>query len=184
MKIYHRNNFFKHTFCEWKEIPLSFIAGKKPNHQSKAGSQYYFDEEGVARYSNHWGRAANCRWRLLSDNKNSNGYYLGYAKWSDFFPNNENERLYAIIYDKKENYVTFQHKGCLNDVDTVFRTAEETGKRISKIKEILSTDSWFKYFENIEKEEAREFLVNNLIFTNEDFNTLRKRLFNFTKEKK
>ncbi|MEC4116438.1 hypothetical protein [Myroides phaeus] len=176
MKKYNKHNFFKHTYCEWKEISNSFIAGREPSYKSKAGSMYYFDENGVARYANHWGRAANCRWKLISTEKKNNVYCLAYATWDSFFPNNENEALYAIIYNSVKKDVTFKHKGCLNSENNLLRTANETAKRITKLKEIVESDQWYKHFDFIDIEEARAYFIEGLINTNKDFLLLKREL--------
>ena len=72
MKIYHSKNFHKHTFCLWTEVSQTDFDLQKPQFISKSGSEYYFTEKGVYRISNHWGRAANCRWRLITDSEYKN----------------------------------------------------------------------------------------------------------------
>ncbi|WP_121967482.1 hypothetical protein [Myroides sp. N17-2] len=176
MKKYGRHNFFKHTYCEWQEISESFIEGRKPDYKSKTGSMYYYDEKGVARYANHWGRAANCRWKLVAEEHKNSVYCLAYATWDSFFPNDEEKPLYVIIVNREEKYVTFKHKGCLNDTNYVFRNASETAKRITKIKEILETDSWYKYLDFIDIEEARLYFIENLVSSNLDFLRLKQEL--------
>ena len=63
-KTYNKTNFHKHTFCIFHEVDFDVVKELKPNYTSKSGSSYYFVESGVYRFSNHWGRAANCKWRL------------------------------------------------------------------------------------------------------------------------
>lgn len=155
---------------------MSFVEGRKPDYKSKTGSMYYYDEKGVARYANHWGRAANCRWKITSDEYKNSVYTLAYATWDSFFPNNEQEPLYAIILDLEKKYVTFKHKGCLNDTNHVLRSASETAKRITKVKEILETDGWYKYLDFINIEEARTFLINGLVNSNIEFLKLKQEL--------
>ena len=65
-KKYNKNNFHKHTFCEFTEVDATTISNIEWHYKSKSGSGYCFTEQGVYRISNHWGRAANCRWRLIS----------------------------------------------------------------------------------------------------------------------
>ena len=65
MKTYNQTNFFKHTFCEFKEI-TNFKIPENINFSSKSDSTYFYTNEGVYRKSNHWGRVANCRWKLIS----------------------------------------------------------------------------------------------------------------------
>ncbi|MHC5309264.1 hypothetical protein ACYSNM_04190 [Myroides sp. LJL116] len=176
MKKYSKFNFFKHTFCDWQLVQMQSITGKQPDYKSKAGSEYYFEKEGLYRYSNHWGRAANCRWRLKMEHKNNNGYYLGYAKWEDFYPNNEKDDLFVIIYDKQNASVDFAHKSQLPQFEGVVRNASATSKRIAKIREILQKDTWYKYIDNYTFDQAQEFIIDQLIKTNEDFLAIKRKL--------
>jgi len=100
-KTYNKNNFHSHTFCIFQEVGLEELQNLSLNYKSKSGSCYYFTKTGVYRLSNHWGRAANCKWRLINDkdNINSNRTKLGYANWSDFYPDNDYEKLYFIKVD-------------------------------------------------------------------------------------
>ena len=68
-KTYNKTNFHKHTFCIFKEVDFETIQNLKPNYKSKSGSSYFFTDQGVYRLSNHWGRAANCKWRLEISSK-------------------------------------------------------------------------------------------------------------------
>lgn len=181
MKKYNRNNFFKHTYCEWTEIPIAFIEGKEPNYKSKAGSSYYFDEDGVARYSNHWGRAANCRWKLVAKEKKNSVYCLAYARWDSFYPNNELEPFFVICYDEVEKNVDFKHRDALNDSKAIARNAKETNARIKKINEILTTDDWFKYIDCESIEATRSLFVNELVYSDKKYNTIRQNLLNNAK---
>lgn len=181
MKKYNRYNFFKHTYCEWQEISRDFIKGRTADYKSKSGSEYFFDEKGVARLSDHWGRAANCRWKFMSQSKKNGKYYIAYATWNSFFPNNENEPLYVIVVEKEKKDVTFVHKYCLKDSEAVLWNAVDAAKRIAKIKEILQTDVWFKYFREIEIEKARDFLIQGLVGSKKNFVELRKELVDKSK---
>lgn len=172
-KVYHRNNFFKHTFCEWQLVDTALVETKKPDYKSKSGSSYYFDSEGLYRYSNHWGRAANCRWRLISDQMVSQGFYLGYAKWTDFYPNNDTDLLYYIDMDWASGSARSQHRD--NTENSYFyRTALDTAKRIKIIHEVLTTTGWAKYLDYDNIEELRQFVVESLISNGLSFNEIKK----------
>lgn len=96
-KIYNKTNFHQHTFCVFQEVLLVEIQNLNPNYKSKSGSSYYFLEMGVFRLSNHWGRAANCKWRLESNTTQStNRTRLGFANWTSFHNDNDIEKLYFI----------------------------------------------------------------------------------------
>lgn len=177
---YNRNNFHKHTFCEFTEVELTTISNIDWTYQSKSGSGYCFTEEGVYRSSNHWGRAANCRWRLISSSRtkiNNSQNRIGYAKWTDFYPNNETDNLFYIEVNFDTKEVTFQHKNNTNYNGKFFlRNAAETAKVIRQIKEILDSDAWAKYycFDDIEK--VRLHIIQKLISTNVSLNQIRKEL--------
>ncbi|MFD0700882.1 hypothetical protein [Myroides pelagicus] len=178
MKKYSRFNFFKHTYCEWQQVPMEVIANRAPNYKSKAGSAYYFDEIGVYRYSNHWGRAANCRWKLISTSAKNSVYCLAYASWDSFYPNNEQQALFVIVLDS-EGEVGFRHRDSLAKEErdlAVCRTAKETSSRIKKIKEIQTTTAWHKHIDSMSIEEARELLVLGLINTEKSILELRREL--------
>ena len=110
VKKYNKSNFHKHTFCEFTEVEASTIPTIEWQYKSKSGSGYCFTAEGVYRSSNHWGRAANCRWRLISSTKviskiNNSQNRIGYAKWTDFYQNNEIEN---IFYTNSPSKVVWQ----------------------------------------------------------------------------
>ena len=179
LKNYNKTNFHKHTFCEFLEVDATAIPNIEWHYMSKSGSGYCFIEEGVYRISNHWGRAANCRWRLISEIINPNQKErIGYAKWTDFYPNNETENFFyvEVNFDTKE--VTFQHKNNPNyDEKAVLRNASETAKIIRQIKEILESDTWAKYLDYNDLEELRRDVIQKLITTNIPLQTIKKELY-------
>src|SRR5690554_1176140 len=86
--MYNRFNFYKNTFAVFTKTvqPENFV---KPHYISKYGSRYFFTEEGVYRYSNHWGRVGNCRWRLESVDYKQQTMYWGFCRWEHFYENKE-----------------------------------------------------------------------------------------------
>ena len=164
-KIYHRNNFHKHTFCIFHERDLSEIKDQKPHYKSKSGSSYFFTEAGVYRLSNHWGRAANCKWRLqASGTSGKDRTKLGFALWQEFHPDNDTEKLYYIKADFENNSVTFDHKSNQNaNPNAMLRTASETEKRIKQIRNLLSDHSWTKYYPENEPENLIKEVIQKLI---------------------
>jgi hypothetical protein len=97
LKIYTAANFFKHTFCDFTKVNEDFFTENEIHFKSKAGSNYSYTKEGVYRYSNHWGRVANCRWKLIGNEKlKSQNFYLGFASWSSFYPLDEKEKQFCI----------------------------------------------------------------------------------------
>ena len=118
IKTYNKTNFHKYTFCIFKEVDADAIKDLKLNYKSKSGSCYYFVENGVYRLSNHWSRVANCKWRLEVNSKlkeqNSNRTKLGFAKWNDFFPDNDVDKIYFLEANYKSKSVNFYHKQSSN----------------------------------------------------------------------
>lgn len=169
--IYNKNNFHKHTYCDFQEVVMSEVATLSIDYKSKSGSSYAFTNEGVYRISNHWGRAANCRWRLISSEKiKSQTEKCGFAKWTDFYPNNETEKLFyiEIIWDTQE--INFQHKNNTQyDGKAILRTASQTAKRIQTIKEILQTENWAKYLEFDTISILRKKIAHQLIIADDSF---------------
>lgn len=179
MKTYHSKNFHKHTFCLWKEFSQADFELQKPQFKSKSGSEYFFTEVGVYRISNHWGRAANCRWKLipLSEYKNQQTK-IGFAKWTDFYPNDEMANLFFIQVDFEQVIVDFFHKDMpFYDGKAILRNASETAKTIKTINQILNEEDWAKYLKYESIETLRINLVKELIFTNSTFNELKKKYF-------
>lgn len=178
LKKYNKTNFHKHTFCEFIEVDATAIPNIEWHYMSKSGSGYCFTEEGVYRISNHWGRAANCRWRLISEIKNPNQKErIGYAKWTDFYPNNETESFFyvEVNFDVKE--ATFQHKNNPKfDGKAILRNASETAKVIRQIKEILESDTWAKYLDFDDLEQLRKEIITKLIQTSTSFAEIKRSL--------
>lgn len=165
MKKYHSKNFHKYTFCLWKEVSRSDFDLQQSQFKSKSGSDYFFTEEGVYRISNHWGRVANCRWRLLplSDYKNQRTK-IGFANWTDFYANDETANLFFIQVNWEQKTSDFFHKDMpFYDGKATLRNASETAKTLKKIKLILNDDSWAKYLEYQDLEKLRRETVKKLI---------------------
>ena len=167
-KTYNRFNFHRHTFCVFTEVPMKSIDTIKIDYKSKSGSSYYFTEDGVYRLSNHWGRAANCKWRLQTTNSNLSRTKLGFANWSAFHPDSETDKLYFITVDLENQIVNYQHK-CSREYQKKFvlRTAAETTKVIKSIRELFSSDAWAKHFAITEIEMLRKIIIEKLITTNQ-----------------
>ncbi len=176
---YTKYNFHKHTFCEFVEQVDSLISSLQIHYKSKSGSSYSFTDEGVFRISNHWGRASNCRWRLVSSSSSSskiNNFKkrVGFAKWSDFYPNNETEKLFYIEVNFENNEVQFQHKNSPKyEGKAVLRNASETAKTIRQIKELLGSDNWSKHYNFVAIEQVRFNTIQALINTTIPLNKLK-----------
>jgi len=147
MKIYNKTNFHKHTFCIFKEVQPIEIANLAVNFESKSGSSYYFTETGVYRKSNHWGRAAKCRWRLKNTTPTLSRTKVGFASWTDFHPINQVDKLYYIEVDFEAGIVHYNHKNVSTESDLYLRNATATTKRVKEIRGLLTNDKKLKYWD-------------------------------------
>jgi len=176
LRKYNNLNFFKHTYCEFEMIHNDFFKQESTHFKSKSGSLYFYTEEGVYRYSNHWGRVANCRWKIsgVEDYKNQN-YYVGYANWIDFFSLKTSEKSFYLDVDftKKEVEICCKQK---NDITThSLMTLELALKKLKQIKTIFKEYKWALYFnENIDV--LRKELIYNLINTEKDLHVIKQDL--------
>ncbi|WP_112113916.1 hypothetical protein [Flavobacterium aciduliphilum] len=179
MKIYNKTNFHKHTFCVFQEVDFSEISNLRLGFKSKSGSSYYFVENGVYRESNHWGRAANCKWRLQKNNNVTNQIgkrtKLGFAKWTDFYNDNDVDRLYFIEVDFGNRHVTFNHKESSNySKEKVLRNEPDTTKIIKQIRVLFDEYSWAKHFKEEDIDSLRKEIIFKLVHTNATFQEIRK----------
>jgi len=153
-------------------VNQEFFDENQVHFKSKAGSQYSYTEEGVYRFSNHWGRVANCRWRLLSKEKlKSQNYYLGFAKWTDFYALNETEKQFYISVDFENKLVDFHHKGTKEGVFVFY--AESAQKRGVEIRKLLSDHKWANYFET-DIEELQRNIISEYINSNKTLQEIKR----------
>lgn len=144
---------------------MQTIANKEVDYKSKSGSSYFFTETGVYRLSNHWGRAANCKWRLQSNSKSSARTKLGYADWSAFCPDNETDPLYFITVNYQERTASYLHKNAAEyQSDFVLRSAGETTKIVKTIRGLFANNAWAKYYEGT-LESLEQQVIHQLITT-------------------
>lgn len=167
-------NSFKHTFCVFQEVDLQLIESKKPDFSSDSGSLYFYTEKGMYRLSNHWGRLANSKWRLVSEIETNSKTKLGFALWTDFHPDNATEKLYYLEVDFVKETILYQHKNNPSfDQKAILRTSIETTKRIKQARNILTLTNWAKYFENSDINELRKQIINELIYTNKSLEEIK-----------
>lgn len=160
LKSYNQTNFFKHTFCEFIQID-DFKFPENTNYKSKSESMYFYTKEGVYRKSNHWGRVANCRWKLLANDtyKNQN-MVIGFAKWSDFYPINSIEKNFFIEVNFESGTAKIQPKK--EESTNYFFTFSEAQKRIKQITYLFKNDKWAKYFD-IEINDLRYKIITDFM---------------------
>lgn len=178
-KVYNKNDFFKNTYCVFRGVPLREISRRKINYRSESGSTYYYTKNGVYRLSNHWGRAAKCNWRLVSEIPvEIDDLRLGYADWEDFRENlSEDVDAYYIVVDFDTKNVTYKHKDNPGyDGAAVIRTVDATRKLIKQIKNLLETYKWAKYYDYDDLDEFRKEIILQLVNSNKTLNEIRKEL--------
>ena len=172
MKQYSQHNFFKHTFCEFTKVNSNFFDENQIHFKSKSGSSYFYTEAGVYRYSNHWGRVANCRWRLVSDEQlKSQNYYVGFANWTDFYTLNEKEKQFYITVNFDTKQVNFHHQKSNEKVFVFF--AETAQKRVKQIKQLLTEEKWSRYFET-DLVSLRKSIVEQYINSNKTLQEIKR----------
>lgn len=178
-KKYNRTNFHRHTFCVFQETDLIALENKLPDYKSKSDSCYYFTEDGVYRLSNHWGRAANCKWRLQrKDGFDTNRTKLGFAKWTSFCGDNDTEKLYFITVDYDTKFVQYQHKDSEEfQEELIVRTASATTKVIKTIRDLLTQEAWTKHFD-MDISELRQKIIHQLITTDQTLPEIKREIQN------
>lgn len=177
--FYPKKNSLKHTFCIFKEVPSTEIDGLKEHHVSKSGSRYFYTEKGMYRLSNHWGRLANSKWRLVSmPELSTSKTKLGFAEWKDFYPDNDTDLLYFIEADFENGTANYQHKLSPSyDGKAVLRNSTETAKVLKRARNILSLTNWAKFFDE-DIDVLRQKIVHELIYTNKSLDEIKQELLN------
>lgn len=176
LRSYHNFNFFKHTYCEFEMVSDVIFLNNKAHHKSKSGSNYFYTEEGVYRYSNHWGRVANCRWKIsgIEDYKNQN-YYVGYANWLDFYPLNNFEKAFYIQVDGKNGKTKIYRIKESTSAIHFLMTLEMAQKRLKQIKLLFKDYKWALYYsDNVEI--VRSKLITMLINSDKPLQELKQSL--------
>lgn len=144
-KTYNSTNFFKYTYCEFQQVDY-FDFPENSSYKSKSESMYLYNKKGVYRKSNHWGRVANCRWKLITkDTYKNQKLVIAFAKWEDFLPINSSDKIFFIDVNFDLKTAKIQPK---NDISTQhFFTYSEAQKRLKQITNLFKDDKWAKYFD-------------------------------------
>ncbi len=158
-------------------MATSAIEGLQVSYKSDAGSTYFYTEKGMYRFSNHWGRLANSKWRLIANEISTDSKFkLGFATWDSFFSDNNVEKLYFLEYDAKTETINYQHiKSNTFDGKAILRTTFETAKRIRQARNILTLASWAKYYDT-DIVQLRAKIINELIFTEKTLDEIKQNL--------
>jgi len=165
-KLYNKHTYYRNTYAVFKEVDPTDLPFSIWQYTSKSGSAYYYTKEGIYRKSNHWGRAAKCRWVLDAGDKlyvSKGRERIGYAEWTDFYENSESSKSYFVKINFENKEVTYDHKSRDLNQNSTYRTAKETHKVIQKVKRFLTTDTWSKYYEFDDLETLRSELIDEMI---------------------
>ncbi|CAM1350534.1 conserved hypothetical protein [Tenacibaculum ascidiaceicola] len=145
---------------------INFFDDMKAHFQSKSGSYYYYTEDGVFRYSNHWGRVANCRWKIQGiDNYKNQQYYVGYANWSSFYPLNSIDKVFylEVDYTKAKASIKRVEEGLENN--HFLMNSELVHQRLKQIQTLFKEYKWARYYEE-DIDVLRKKIINKLVITN------------------
>ncbi|WP_158840914.1 hypothetical protein [Polaribacter sp. L3A8] len=146
MKTYNKTNFFKHTFCKFTQVD-NFQIPENTNYKSKSESMYFYTDEGVYRKSNHWGRVANCRWKLIANEDYKNQQIvIGFAKWNSFYPINSTEKIFFIAVNFEEKTANILPKK--EDANNIRFTLNEAQQKVKQISILFKETKWANYFED------------------------------------
>ncbi len=176
MKVYHKFNFFKYTYCEFEMQEIDFFKEKSSHFQSKSGSYYHYTKEGVFRYSNHWGRVASCRWKIKGiDIYKNQEYYVGFAKWNDFYPLNNSDKVFYLEVDFVVKQVKIKRLKNEEKSNSFLMTSEFVHQRLKQIQTLFKEYKWATYFDE-DIDVLRKILINKLLSTNKTLQVLKQEL--------
>ena len=95
---------------------------------------------------------------------------VAYARWTDFYSNDDTSTPFFIKVDPVTNEVNFYYQQSkAKEERVVLRNAKETAKTIRIIKEILTETSWAKYLEYDDLEAFRKEIMLQLVTTTKTF---------------
>ncbi|WNW01942.1 hypothetical protein RRF68_00585 [Tenacibaculum sp. HL-MS23] len=173
---FHKYNFFRYTYCEFESRSIDFFKDKSAHYQSKSGSLYFYADEGVYRYSNHWGRVANCRWKIKEvEEYKSQNYYVGFANWSDFYLLNNTDKVFYLEVNFKTKQVKIKRLKEEENKIVFLMTSEFAHQRLKQIQILFKEYKWAAYYED-DIDDLREILINDLISTTKTIQQLKREL--------
>ncbi len=176
MKKYHKNNFFKHTFCEFEEV-IDFKFPENNFFKSASNSYYFYTKEGVYRKSNHWGRVANCRWRIITKSKYKNQRIIvGFAKWTDFVPLQSNGNFFSIQVNFQDKTSRVVSKG--NTTSLELFTLKEATLRNKEIQKLFKEKHWLSYANHSNTSKLVQQVILELISSTKSINKIKSNTLN------
>lgn len=157
---------------------MDFFKEKKVHFKSKSGSYYFYTDEGVYRYSDHWGRVASCRWKIkgIEVYKNQQ-FYVGFTKWEDFHPLNDVDKVYYIkvnLATKQAKIIRLSNEG---NNRTYLMNAPLAYLRLKQIQTLFKEYKWAKYIDG-DIDELRAVIIDKLLNSNTTLDILKRELKN------
>jgi hypothetical protein len=127
----------------------------------------------VYRKSNHWGRVANCRWKLIADkNYKNQNIVIGFAKWCDFYPINSHEKIFGIRVNFDKKTAKLQPKTATSHQHLF--SYSEAQKRIKQIQHLFTNDKWAKYFD-LEINELQFKIISEFVNSNKSLQEIKRK---------
>ena len=155
-------------------LEISFFEDKKAHFQSKSGSYYSYTDEGVYRYSNHWGRVATCRWKIQGIEKYKNQkYYVGFAKWENFYPLNDTDKVFYITVNFETEQAKIIRVNSDENKELYLMNSALAFQRLKQIQNLFKEYKWAKYIDG-SIEEVRKKLIEKLITSNASLDILKR----------
>ncbi len=177
---YNQKNFHKKTFCVFTEVPIEIITPLQLAYKSKSGSAYYFTTDGVYRLATHWGRVANCRWKLRSNELKVNQVSrLGYAAWTDFYPLDELQKMFFVQHHSVTNRFSILHRdGNVPIRDAKLRTLNEAIQIVKQCEKLVVSNDWAKYLDVENLEELKKHWIEKLLNSDTSLANLKREMIN------
>ena len=155
---------------------IAFFEEKAVHFKSKSGSYYFYTEEGVYRYSNHWGRVASCRWKIKGiETYKSQMYYVGFAKWTDFYPLNDSDKVFFIDVNFETKQAKISRITSEEKTENYLMNAVLVNQRLKQIQNLFKEYKWAKYI-NAPIDDLREIIIEKLIHSNTSLDILKREL--------
>lgn len=155
---------------------IAFFEEKKAHFQSKSGSYYSYTDEGVYRYSNHWGRVASCRWKIKGiESYKNQAYYVGFAKWIDFYPLNDSDKVFFIDVNFETKQAKISRITSEEISSNYLMNAVLVNQRLKQIQNLFKEYKWAKYMD-APIDELREILITKMINSNTSLDILKREL--------
>ena len=156
-RTYNKDNFYRKTTGDFKTAQAP---SRAPDFVSASSSKYWYEDYGVFRQADHWGKVSSNEWTL--DGKESSGAVkTGYAKWEDFAYNGAKDKARLAKYENALNKKLSEEQ----DFNSYDPQGEKASFDQEEAEDIFtpSAEEKTKYEEDLKKAEAGELKSGQLI---------------------